>query len=97
LLLMRSSLFLKFTKQFIKASAQLDVSSKKPKPGSISYNLLKCKSLALNSAKNKVMETMILVMDNFGSSQTMNINRNQASVFAVDNKVDHEGTVTIFG
>jgi len=95
---MRSSLFLKFTKQFIKASAQLDVSSKKPKPGSISYNLLKCKSLALNSAKNKVMETMILVMDNFGNSyQTMNINRNQASVFAVDKKVDHEGTVTIFG
>ena len=98
LLLMRSSLFLKFTKQFIKAIDQLDISSK-PKPGSISHFLFKCKSLALNSAKNVAMNTMIEKSAKFfnGSCPEIYMNRNRASVFADDNKVDHDGTATIFG
>ena len=54
LLEMRCDLFLKFTKQFINASHAIDLSGK-IKKGSLTYNLLRCKALALNSAKNRVM------------------------------------------
>lgn len=58
LLEMRCDLYLKFTKQFIKASNTVDLSGK-IKKGSLTYNLLRCKALALNSAKNKVMTDAI--------------------------------------
>ena len=96
LLIMRSDLFLKFTRQFMKASEQLNFSGK-VKPGTMAHNVLKCKNLALNAAKNKVFETVLEMMDNTGGCPRMSFNRNKASVFAVDKKVDHEGTTTMFG
>mmetsp|Transcript_18316 Transcript_18316/g.24457 ORF Transcript_18316/g.24457 Transcript_18316/m.24457 type:complete len:253 (-) Transcript_18316:1309-2067(-) len=96
LLEMRSDLFLKFTKQFIKASEAIDLSGK-VKKGSLTYNLLKSKSLALNSAKNKVMETLLDTLSDFGNYKRITINRVKASMFGVEGKVDHEGTQTIFG
>ena len=38
------------------------------------------------------------MMCNFGNGHNrITINRNKASQFAVEGKVDHEGTTTIFG
>ena len=54
LLKLRTDIFLKFTKQFIKASPKVDL--EKVKPNSISYHFLKNKNLALNSAKDKILE-----------------------------------------
>ena len=95
LLKMRTELFLKFTKQFINASSQIDFSGK-VKKGSLSYYFLKNKNLALNSAKNKIL-TQEFEKIEIGGYDTVRFNRNKASVFAVDGKVDHDGTETMFG
>ena len=55
LLVMRTDLFLKYTKQFIAASPQIDFTGK-VKDGSIDYYFLKNKNLALNSVKNEILE-----------------------------------------
>ena len=94
LLSLRSDIFLKFTKQFINASKSIDV-SKEVKPGSMTYFFMKNKHLAFSSAKDKILDEKI--SDFCGDSAGFIINRNKASVFEVDKKVDHDGTVTIFG
>lgn len=95
LLSMRCELFLKFTKQFIRASPSVDLSGK-VKPGSLTYHFLRNKALALGSAKAKILEEKLSDLGG-GGYLNANINRNKASVFATEGKVDHEGTQTIFG
>lgn len=43
------------------------------------------------------MATMIALIEDFGSSSRFKFNRMKASVFAMEKKVDHEGTQTMFG
>jgi len=95
LLKMRCDLYLKFTKQFMSASDQVDISSK-IKPGSLSYFFLKNKNLALASAKDKILEEKVSDIGS-GNHSSCSINRNKASVFATEGKVDHDGTHTSFG
>ena len=58
LIMMRTDLFLKYTKQFITASTKIDYQGK-VKQGSLSYYFLKNKNLALNSVKDKLFEQQI--------------------------------------
>ena len=95
LLGMRCELFLKFTKQFIRASPSVDLAGK-AKPGSLTHHFLRNKALALASAKAKILEEKLTDLGG-GGYLNANINRNKASVFATEKKVDHEGTQTIFG
>ena len=92
---MRCDLYLKFTKQFIGASEAVDISGK-IKPKSLSYYFLKNKNLALASAKDKILDNKVSDLGN-GGYTSCRINRNKASQFAVENKVDHDGTQTCFG
>ena len=108
LILMRIDLFLKFTKQFMLASSAIDYSSK-AKAGTLSYYFLRNKNLAFNSVKDILLQQSILSVLPQPDKRRMNpappenrairttVNRNKASVFATENKVDHEGTETIFG
>lgn len=95
LLKMRCDLFLKFTKQFIRAAPHVDLSGK-VQPGSLTYHFMRNKAIALPSAKDKILDAKILDIGT-GHGPRCRINRNKASVFAVDGKVDHDGTQTIFG
>ena len=96
LLSMRSELFLKFTKQFIAASSQIKITTK-VNPGTLEYFFLKNKNLALMSAKDKILEEKLDSEISTGGCPSVSINRNKASVFETDGKVDHDGIVTIFG
>ena len=91
---LRTDLFLKFTKQFIKAAPSVDLA--KVGPGTLGYHFLRNKSLALDSAKDKILEKRLRDIGSGGYADCT-INRNKASVFAVDGKVDHDGTATCFG
>ena len=55
---MRCDLFLKFTKQYMSVSNGIDLTGK-VKKGSLTFHLLRCKALALNSAKEKVLQEQI--------------------------------------
>lgn len=94
LLVLRSDLFLKFTKQFINASKSVE-SLSKAKPGSMTYHFMRSKNLAFSSAKDKILDEKIICFS--GDYPGLQLNRNKASVLAVDGKVDHDGTATIFG
>ena len=96
LLSMRCDLYLKFTKQFIGASSSVDISGK-IQPGSLSYFFLKNKNLALASAKDKILEEKVSALGSGDGYFSCSINRNKASVFATEGKVDHDGTITSFG
>lgn len=93
---MRCDLFLKFTKQFIKASPNIEISNK-VKPGSLSYFFIKNKALALSSAKDKILDDGLQNIGTGYGGNSMSINRIKASSFALEGKVDHEGLATVFG
>ena len=93
---MRCDLFLKFTKQFIKASSNVKISNK-VKHGSLTYFFIKNKALALSSAKDKILDDSLKNIGTGYGGNRISINRIKASAFAVEGKVDHEGQATIFG
>lgn len=108
LIKMRVNLFLKYTKQFIVATTSIDYSSK-AKTGSLAHYFLKNKNLAFDSVKNNILEQSLLslmpkpeprrpgAVPPENRPPRLTINRNKASVFATEGKVDHEGISTIFG
>lgn len=95
LLKLRCDLFLKFTKQFIGASSQVELSGK-VKPGSLTYHFLKNKNLALTAAKDKILKQKLEEIGE-GHRISLQVNRNRAQVFGDEKKVDHDGTMSIFG
>ena len=74
---MRCDLYLKFTKQFIGASEQVDISGK-IKPGTLAYYFLKNKNLSLASAKDKILDQKVQGIG-CGGYTNCRINRNKAS------------------
>ena len=95
LLKVRAELLIKFTKKFIASSTNIKYSGNLKK-GSLAYNFLRCKNLALPSSKDKILDKMIEQRGGYGVPDCR-VNRNRASVFATEGKVDHDGTETIFG
>ena len=77
-------------------SIAVDSTSAKTKEGTVHYHFQQTKSLALDSVKDKILQEKIKELTR-GSEIRVKINRNKASVFATEGKIDHDGTQTIFG
>lgn len=95
LISLRTELLIKFTKKFISGSSSIKY-TKNIEKGSLAYNFLKCKNLVLASSKDKILDEKVKDLGS-GGCPSVNFNRNKASVFATEGKVDHDGTETMFG
>ena len=94
-IVMRTDLLLKFNKSFKNMIKYVNISQRK-QVGSLSNMHYMCKSIALTSVINSMVDKQLKAIQEGGKPE-INVSRRKAMQFQDDGNIDHEGKYSIFG